>query len=87
MGRAEAIQIGVTDFHRYHQGRRNSGGEGGAVKELRGMESCKKQKIVINYLFLLSNNVGLKNKAEIIENHSEFYGCTNSCNKFVSSRS
>ena len=30
-----------------------------------------------------SSNVALKIISEIIENHSEFYGCTNSCNKFV----
>jgi len=29
MGRAEAIQTGVADMQRYHQARRNSGGEGG----------------------------------------------------------
>jgi len=34
----------------------------GAVKELRAIKSCKKQKIVTDYaLFLLSNNVDLKN--------------------------
>jgi len=37
-------------------------------------------------LVFRSNNVDLKITAEIIENHSEFYGCANSCNKFVSSR-
>jgi len=92
MGRAEAIQTGVADMQRYHQARRNSGGEGGgAVKELRAMESCKKQKNRNRLcLFLHSNNVDLKNQkiiAEIIENHSEFDVCANSCNKFVSSRS
>jgi len=32
MGRAEVIQTGVADLQRYHQGRRNSCGEGGGSK-------------------------------------------------------
>ena len=38
-------------------------------------------------LFLFSSNVALKLIPEIIENHSEVYVCTNSCNKFVSIQS
>jgi len=88
MGRAEAIQTGVADLQRYHQGRRNSGGEGGAVKELRGMESCKIQNIVTNYAcFCTAATLTSKIIAEIIENHSEFYVYAKSYNKFVSIRS
>jgi len=34
-------------------------------------------------LFLFINNVDLKNNNQITENHSEFSGCPNSCNKFI----
>ena len=89
MGRAEVIQTGVADLQRYHQGRRNSCGEGGgAVKELRAMESRKKQKIVTNYAcFCIAITLTSKIEVEIIENHSEFYVCAKSCYKYVSSRS
>ena len=36
-------------------------------------------------LFFGSNDIYLQNNIKFIENHSEFYGCANSCNKFVSS--
>ena len=36
--------IMIAFFYIYTQGRRNSGRAGGAVKELRAMEACKKQK-------------------------------------------
>jgi len=69
------------------QGRRNSGGAGGKIKELRAMEACKKQTNRYQLcLFLHSNNVDLKKKAELIENHYEFCRCASSCNKFASSR-
>jgi len=59
----------------------------GAVKELRAMETCKKQKFVTNYAcFCAATTLTSKIKAEIIENHSGFYGYANICNKFVSSR-
>jgi len=38
-------------------------------------------------LFLFINNADPKTITEIIETHSEFSGCPNCCNKFVSSRS
>jgi len=48
----------------------------------------KRKTIVTNYVcFCSSTLVTLKITTEIIENHSEFSGCPNSCNKFVSSRS
>jgi len=49
MGRAKAIQTRVADLQRYHQGRWNSCGKGGPVKELRAMETCKNKKSVKNY--------------------------------------
>jgi len=68
MCRTEAIQTGVADFQLYHQGRRNSGGNGGAVKELRAMQSCKKQKIATNYAcFCTATTLTSKIIAEIIE--------------------
>jgi len=39
------------------------------------------------FLFLFSNNIDLKMITKMIENHSEFPYCANSCNKFVSFRS
>ena len=86
MGRAEAFQTGVADFQRYHQGRRNSGGAGGTVKELEQWNLVKNKIIVINYAcFCTATTLTSKIIAEIIENHSEFCGYTNSCTKFVSS--
>ena len=61
--------------------------QGGSVKELRAMETYKKQKNRYQLrLFLLINNGNLKILPEIMENHSEFSGCVNNCNKLVSSR-
>jgi len=61
MGHAEAIQTGVADFQRYHQGQRRGRG---AVTEFRAMESCKKQKNRNRLcLFLHSNNVDLKHNS------------------------
>jgi len=66
------------------QGRRNSGRAGGAVIELRAMETFQKQKKnVTNCLFLLSIMLTSKIITKITENHSEVSGCPNSCNKFV----
>jgi len=61
---------------------------GRAVKILREMEtSKKKQKIVTNYVcFCSSTMLTAKILTEIREKHSEFSGCPNSCNKFISSR-
>jgi len=50
---------------------------GAAVKNLRAVETSKKQKIIvtnISVLHLFSNNVDLKNDNKIIENHYEFSG-------------
>jgi len=70
------------------QERRSSGRAGAAIKEFRAMETFTKQKNRYQLrLFLFINNVDHKNHNIIIENHSEFSGCPNSCNKFVSSRS
>jgi len=50
-------------------------GQGGAVKELRAMETCKKQKNVTNYAcFCTATTLTSKRIAEIIDNHSEFDG-------------
>jgi len=47
------------------------------------METSKKQKIVTNHACFCSATMLIsKIKAEIIENHSELYGCANSSNKF-----
>jgi len=53
------------------------------------METYKKTKKSLPLLssFLFIDNVASKITTEIIENHSEFFGCPNSCNKCVSSRS
>jgi len=52
------------------------------------METCKKQKNVTNYAcFCAATTLTSKIIAEIIENHSEFDGCSDSYNKFVSNRS
>jgi len=59
-------------------------GQGG-VKEFRAMQTL--QKPVTNCAcFRSSTMLTSKIIAEIIENHSEVYGCANSCNKFVSIR-
>jgi len=55
---------------------------------LRAIEACKKQ---INHyqlcFFCAATTLASNIIAEIIENHPEFCGCANSCNKFFSSRS
>jgi len=51
------------------------------------MENAEKKNRYKLCLFLFRNIVDLKVTTEIIENHSEFSGCTNSCNKLVSSGS
>jgi len=38
-------------------------------------------------VFLFNNNVDFKNNNINYKNYSEFSGCRNSCNNFVSSRS
>jgi len=83
---SRAICFGEVCWHNVQiQGRRNSDRAGGTVKELRAMESYKKQKNRYQLcLLLFINCVDLKNNiTEIIENHSEFSGCPKSCNKFV----
>ena len=77
-------RFGEVCWHNMHiQGRRSSsnGVEGnGNIK--------KNKKIATNYVcFCWSTMVTSNIITEIIENHSEFSGCTNSYNKFVSSRS
>ena len=58
----------------------------GAVKQLRAVETYK--KIVTNYVCFYSwTMLTSKIITGIIENHSEFSGCRNSCIRFVSSRS
>jgi len=58
------------------QGPRNSGRTGEVVKELKAMENCKKN--FTNYAcFCAATMLTSKIIAEIIENHSEFYGCAN----------
>jgi len=52
------------------------------------METYKKQKNRYQSpLFLLINNVDLKNDNRNFRKPLEFHGCVNSCNKFVSSLS
>ena len=59
----------------------------GAEKELRTMETYKKQKSRCQVcLFLFINNVDLKNNNRNYKKHSGFSGCANSCNKIVFSR-
>ena len=76
-------------WHNMHISRRRSRGKaGGAVKHFRAMETYEKQKIVINNVcFCSSTMLTPKIITEIIENHSEFSGCSKSCNDYVSSRS
>ena len=57
----------------------------GAVKQLRTMETYK--KIVTSCVCSVHQQCWPQKYLEIIEKHSEFSGCPNSCNKFVSSRS
>jgi len=53
------------------QGRQSSGRAGGEVKELRAMETLKKNMLTSKII------------TEIIENHPKYYGCPNSCNRFA----
>jgi len=63
---------------RYKQGRRSSSRAGGAVKDLRAMETYKKQKIVTNYACFCSATIFTsKIITDIPENHYEFCSCTN----------
>ena len=63
-------------------------GQGGAKKQLRSMETYKNKKIVTKYVcFCSSTMLTSKIITEIIEKHSKFSGCPNSCNSFVLSRS
>jgi len=63
-------------------------GQGGAIKQLRSMETYKNKKIVTNYVcFCSSTMLTSKIITEIIEKHSKFSGCPNTCNSFVLSRS
>jgi len=55
-------------------------GQGGTVKELRTVESYKKQKIVAKYVcFCSSTMLTSKIITEITENFSELSGDPNSC--------
>jgi len=52
------------------------------------MEACNKQTNRYQLCLLLrSNTLTSEIIAKTVENHSEFCGCANSCNKLVSSRS
>jgi len=52
------------------------------------METYKKQTVVTTYVCFCSSTMLTSNIiTEIIENHSEFSGWQNSCNKFASSQS
>jgi len=57
------------------QRRRNSGRTGGALKQLKAMETYEKQKIVTKYVCFYSTKLTSKLMTKIIENHSEFSGC------------
>ena len=64
------------------QGRQSNGRAGGAVRVK--WKLIKNKKIVTNYVcFCSSTTLTSKIITEIIENHSKFFGCPNSCNKFV----
>jgi len=59
----------------------------GSSKRVEGNGNLQKQKIITNCVcFCSSTMLTSKMIAEIIENHSEFSGCPNSCNKFVFSQ-
>ena len=66
------------------QGRRKTVGKGEAVKGLRAIETCKKQKIMLPImLFLFSNNADLKNNTKNYRKTFLSFWCANICNKFV----
>ena len=78
--------FGKVCWHNMHNQERRSSGRGSS-KKIRAMETYKKQKNRYQLrLFLFINNVDPKDHNRIIENHSEFSGCPNSCSEFVSSR-
>jgi len=61
--------------------------EGRVIKQLRAMETYKTSRCQL-CLFLFINSVDLKNNnRNDRKNHSEFSGCRNSYNKFISSAS
>jgi len=67
---------------------RDVGTAAGAVKELRAMDTGKRQKNLYHYAcFCVATTLTSKIIAEIIENRSKFHWCANSCYKVVSSRS
>jgi len=70
--------------HALFQARRNNGR---AVKKVREMETYKKQVNRYQYFCFCSARILTSKITEMIDNHSEFSCCTNSCNKFVSIRS
>jgi len=78
--------VALSEQNGYWQEHRSSGRTGDEVEELSAMETYENQNRYQLCLFLFSNNVDLENNNKSIENHSESSGCTNSCNKFVSSR-
>ena len=82
-------RFGEVCWHNMHiQGCRSSGWLGGAVKQLRAMETCQIQKIATKYAcFFSSTTPTSKIITKFLENHFEFSGCPKSCNKFVSSQS
>ena len=73
--------FGEVCWHNMHiQGHCSSGRAGGAVKELRAMETTKKQKNRYQIgLLLFINNVDRKNNNRNYRTHSEFSGCPKSC--------
>jgi len=67
------------------QGRRNSGRAGGQEKSGGQWKLVKNKNRYQLCLFWAAKFFASKMIAKIVENHSEFCGCANSCNKFVSS--
>ena len=87
--RLQTNVLAIFCWHNTHiQGCRSSGKPGGAVKQLRAMETCQKQKIATKYVCFCSSTMPTsKTITKLLENHFEFSGCRKSCNKFVSSQS
>jgi len=57
----------------------------GPVKVLKEIQTCKKQKIIHQYVcFCSATMLTSKTITESVENHSECCGWMNSCSKFVS---
>jgi len=69
------------------QTRRKTVGQGKQYKSWGKRKLIKISKSLPVFLFLFSNKIDLKIITEMIENHSEFSYCANSCNKFFSIRS